>query len=345
MSCKARVQAALAFQETPLVPYAFGFAPPVRERLSQYYDVNNPFVDLGMHIFAAEPRPAVSFSPPPSPPGETVDEFGVRWRSSPHGARYPVGHPMSGPTLAGYCWPDPEAPGRFDHIAEIIAAHSDRFIVAAVDSTLFERAFFLRGFQELLTDMVLKPRFVHGLLDHILAFDLAVLERMLQFPVDGVWFGDDYGHQGGLITSPKMWRTFIKPRMARLIERVKQAGLPVFLHSDGAIAPLIPDLLEIGLDVLNPLQPEVIDLAQLKRAYGHDLCLCGGISTQRVLSRGTPDDVEKELRQKVRLLAQSGGYIIATAGSVQKDVPMANLVRLLDLLCNQDAEPLDVVLG
>jgi uroporphyrinogen decarboxylase len=118
----------------------------------------------------------------------------------------------------------------------------------------------------------------------------------------------------------------------------------VFLHSDGAIAPLVPDLLEIGLDVLNPLQPEVMDLVRLKREYGPDLCFCGGISTQRVLSRGTPDDVEQELRRKVKLMARGGGYIVATAGSVQGDVPLSNLVRLIDLLWNQDREPVNVAL-
>lgn len=138
-----------------------------------------------------------------------------------------------------------------------------------------------------------------------------------------------------------MWRTFIKPRLAVLMERARRQGLPTFLHSDGAVAELIPDLLEIGLNVLNPLQPEVMDLTQLKREYGRDLCLCGGISTQRVLSQGTPDEVEAELRQKIGLLAQEGGYIVATAGSVQADVPMANLVRLLDLLRGQDCHPLN----
>ena len=346
-SCKARVQAALVFEETAFVPYAFGFAQPVRERLSRHYGMENPFVELGMHIFAVESRPAAGFCPPSAPPPEemmeTVDEFGVRWRHSLYGARYPVGHPLAEPTLTGYRWPNPEAAGRFDHIPDIIAANGDRFIVAAVDNTLFERAYFLRGFEEFLTDMALRPRFVHALLDRVLAFNLAVLERMLEFPVDGVWFGDDYGHQGGLIVSPRMWRIFIKPRLACLIERARQAGLPVFLHSDGAVASLIPDLLEIGLSALNPCQPEVMDMARLKQEYGHHLCFCGGISTQRVISQGTPDDTEAELRQKVRLLAYGGGYIVATAGSVQADVPLPNLVRLLDLLRNQDKRPLNAL--
>lgn len=213
--------------------------------------------------------------------------------------------------------------------------------MAVVNHTLFERAWFLRGFQEFLYDLVLRPAFAHALLDQILEFDLAILEKLLTHPVDGVWFGDDYGHQGGLIISPKMWRTFIKPRLAVLIERARHRGLPVFLHSDGAVSELIPDLLEIGLSVLNPLQPEVMDLAQLKREYGRDLSFCGGISTQTVLSGGTPDEVEAELRQKIRLLAQGGGYIVSTAGSVQADVPLANLARLIDLLRGQDSNPLN----
>jgi uroporphyrinogen decarboxylase len=341
ISCKERVIAALTFCETPFVPYSFGCAAPVWEQLKQHYGIENPFLDLGMHILAVEPRPPAGFSSLATAPGDTVDEFGVLWRGSPYGTRYPVGHPLVEPTLAAYHWPDPVASSRFDHILPIINAHSDRFIVAAISSCLFERAHLLRGFQELLTDLVLRPNFVHELLERILTLDLAILGIMLQFPVDGVWLGDDYGHQSGLILSPQMWRTFIKPRLGRLIEQAKRAGLPVFLHSDGAIAPLIPDLLEIGVDAINPLAPEMMDLAWLKREYGHDLCFCGGISAQRVLSRGTPNEVEAELRQKVRLLACGGGYIVATAGSVQADVPLPNLARLLDLLRAQDKEPLN----
>jgi len=340
-TCKDRVRAALALDTPPYVPYAFGFAAEVRERLSQHYGLDNPFVELGMHVFAVEARPPLDFSPPPLPPDQTIDEFGVRWRTSPHGARYPAGHPLTAPTLESYRWPDPGAPGRMEHIGELIAAHSDRFIVAAVDSTLFERAYFLRGFEEFLMDVALRPGFAHELLDRILAWDLDILDRMLEFPVDGVWFGDDYGHQGGLIMSPRMWRAFIKPRLACLFQRAQRAGLPVFLHSDGAVAGLISDLLDIGLTAINPCQPEALDLAQMRREYGAHLCFCGGISTQRVLSRGTPADVEVELREKVRLLGCGGGYIVATAGSVQVDVPLPNLVRLLDLLRDQDERPLN----
>jgi uroporphyrinogen decarboxylase len=339
-SCKDRVKAALAFRETAFVPYAFGFSHKVSERLSRHYGMENPFVELGMHIFAVEAQPTKRPLTSATTPEESVDEFGVRWRSSPEGARYPVGHPLEEASLRAYEWPDPSAAVRFQHVSPTIARHSDRFIVAAVDNTLFERAYFLRGFEMLLSDMVLRPGYAHELLDHVLQFNLAILERLLECPVDGVWFGDDYGHQGGLLMSPRMWRTFIKPRLAVLFERARSAGLPVFLHSDGAVASLIPDLLEIGLNVINPCQPEAMDLSVLKQEYGGDLCFCGGISTQRTLSRGGPRDVENELRRDVAILGRNGGYVAATAGSVQPDVPLANLVHLLDLLRHQAEHPL-----
>jgi uroporphyrinogen decarboxylase len=309
----------------------------VAERLREHYGLDDPFVALGMHVFAVGPRPASDFEPA----ARGVDEFGVTWHTTPFGARLPVGHPMPEPTMHGVNWPDAHAPGRFDHVGQIMAENQDRFMVAVVNHTLFERAWFLRGFREFLYDLALRPAFAHALLDRILEFDLAILERLLNYRVDGVWFGDDYSHQGGLIVSPAMWRRFIKPRLAVLMERARRGGLPVFLHSDGAVSDLIPDLLEIGLNALNPLQPEVMDLAWLKREYGRELCFCGGISTQHVLSHGTPDEVEAELRNKVALLAQGGGYIVATAGSVQSDVPLANLVQLIDLLRGQDSIPLN----
>ena len=341
-TAKQRVRAALDFQETEYVPYTFGFSPPVAMRLKEHYGVENPFVDLGMHIFAIGPNPASDFVRSATSPKRDVDEFGVRWQTSPHGGRLPGGHPMTEPDLNGISWPDPMAGGRFDHVEETITAHQDRFLVAGVNYTLFERAHFLRGFKEFLCDLALRPQFAHTLLDRILEYDLAILDTLLTYPFDGVWFGDDYGHQGGLILSPRMWRTFIKPRLSVLMERARKAGLPTFLHSDGAVTELIPDLLEIGLSALNPLQPEVMDLVHLKKEYGQELCFCGGISTQRTLSQGSVADVEEELKQRINHLAHGGGYIVSTAGSVQADVPMANLTRLLDLLRNQDQTSLNI---
>lgn len=331
----------MGFRPTPYVPYTFGFSPEVTRRLAEYYQVVDPFVDLGMHIFAVGPRPARDWEPPACPPLHREDEFGVRWVTAEDGSLFPAGHPLQHTALEDFHWPDPKAAGRFDHVEETIQMHEDRFIVGVVNRTLLERAHFLRGFQELMLDMALRPRFVHQLLDRILEFDMAILDALLEFPIDGVWFGDDYGQQNGLIISPNMWCAFIKPRLALLFARAQAANLPVFLHSDGAVSGLIPDLLEIGLNVLNPLQPEVMDLPALKRTYGRDLVFCGGISTQRLLCRATPEQVEEELKWLAGGMAANGGYIAGTAGSVQADVPLPNLTRLLDLLRGQDLAPLN----
>lgn len=123
MTCKSRIQAALRFQSTSYVPYAFGFCPPVAERLRQHYGVEEPFVALGMHIFAVGPRSAAGFEPP----ANGVDEFGVTWHTTPFGARLPLGHPMPEPKMQGFEWPDVHASGRFEHIGPTMAAHKDRF--------------------------------------------------------------------------------------------------------------------------------------------------------------------------------------------------------------------------
>ena len=143
------------------------------------------------------------------------------------------------------------------------------------------------------------------------------------------------GQQEGLLMSPQMWREYFKPGMAKLCKIVKDKNIFLFFHSCGNIECLIPELIEMGIDVLNPFQPEVMDVYRIKHEYGNRLCFYGGIGTQGVLPRGTVDQVKADVREKIRILGENGGYLLAPAHAVQTDVPIENILALVELMNNQ----------
>ena len=196
---------------------------------------------------------------------------------------------------------------------------------------LFERAWTLRGFDTFLLDMVLDPGFAEELLERIAQIQLVLIRRFLELGVDGGYFGDDYGSQANLLFSPKMWRSLIKPRLARLFAPFREAGLPVLMHSDGQFAEILPDLVEIGLTAYNPVQPEVIDHAWLRRTFGSQLAYYGGISTQTTLSQGSPQEVASAVQACLAALAPEGmGLVLAPSHRMMSDTPMENVEAMLE---------------
>ena len=237
------------------------------------------------------------------------------------------------PTNSGVCVGNvPEEAGTvcLRTIEPAIARRGDRFRVFRLGFSLYERAWILRGIEPVLMDFMENPSFVEELFDRIIDFNLAIVGRMCRFPVDAFHFGDDWGQQKGLIIRPALWRKFFKPRLRRLYDEVHLAGLPVSTHSCGDITEILPDLIEIGVNMITPLQAEALDFDFLKREYGRDLTFWGGVSTQRTLPYGTPADVRREIRDRIRVLGKGGGYILAPSHELQGDVPLANMLAFLD---------------
>jgi uroporphyrinogen decarboxylase len=152
---------------------------------------------------------------------------------------------------------------------------------------------------------------------------------LAELGVDGIFLSDDYGHQRSLLMSPDQWREFIKPRLREFFARIKGEGLFTFLHSCGNISEIVPDLIEVGLDVLHPVQPEAMDIASLKAKYANRLAFYGGISTQRTLPRGTPEEVAEEVRRTVQFMAKDGGYILAPGITLQHDILLENILAFI----------------
>ena len=259
------------------------------------------------------------------------DWWGVGWRTETEGY-WPADSPLAEVrSLENYPWPDPDDPRLLDKAEETIASdRGQHFVAPNFGFCLFERAWSLRGFEAFLTDLALNPAFAEELLERIAEVQVALARRFVALGVDGGYFGDDYGAQKNLLFSPHTWRALIKPRLARMFAVFREADLPVILHSDGDIAEILPDLVEIGLTTLNPAQPEVLDHAWLKQAFGDDLAFYGGVSTQTVMPHGTPEEVGLAVEDCVATLAANGtGLVVAPSHRMTGDIPLQNVDALL----------------
>jgi uroporphyrinogen-III decarboxylase len=198
-------------------------------------------------------------------------------------------------------------------------------------TTVFETAWALRGLEALLVDLVAAPDIAEAVLAIPFHYHLTAARKLVEIGVDMIWIGDDVGTQSGMLISPAVWRRFLKPKVAEIIASVKQINpeVRVAYHSDGDISPIIPELIEVGLDVLNPVQPACMDPAGLKRRYGDRLCFWGSIDEQRTLPFGTPRDVEEEVLARLKTLGKGGGLIIGPTHHVQLDTPLENFWAMM----------------
>jgi uroporphyrinogen decarboxylase len=329
MTRRERVTMALDHQEPDIVPYHITFTIPILEQLRRHTGRKDIDSLTGNHLAIYNPVAPDAWVE--VEPNTWRDQFGVIWdRTIDKDIGNVANCCLPEPTLDGCQLPDPHDPRRYDRYEEFCRTHADAFVLNEIGFSLFERAWTLRGMENLLIDMHLHPEFVEELLDAIVEYNLAILRHALEFPIDGCRFGDDWGTQQGVMMGPELWRRFLKPRLARQYALVHEHGRRVFIHSCGAVSELFDDLIEIGVDCFNPFQPEVMDVYEMKRRYGGRLSFYGGLSTQRTLPFGSPDEVQAEARRLMREIGRDGGYILAPAHDVPRDVPLANVLALIE---------------
>ncbi|MEN8228126.1 MAG: uroporphyrinogen decarboxylase family protein [Bacteroidota bacterium] len=331
MKNKEWVEKVLAHETDLPVPFNFSFSPPALNKVENHYG-GSPIQEA--LDFPIRMKSMKSIKPTYASPAEfgpfATDEFGVKWTTNDIDRGSPDGSCLDGPDLSGYTFPDPSVEYRFEDLGQWCSKNRDNYTLIWIGD-LWERATFMRGMEHILLDLVLNSKFVHNLLrgitDHILTSMDILFSR---FEFDGVALSDDYGAQNGLIMSPDMWREFIQPCLSEIYTRAKTHGRTVFHHTCGDVTMIIPDMIELGLDILHPIQPEAMDPIALKREYGNSVTLCGGVSTQKLLPYGTPDEVRAEVKRLKRLMGADGGYILEPGITLQADIPVENLVALID---------------
>lgn len=265
-----------------------------------------------------------------------ADRWGVTWAggiaaTSEWDAEiqgYPVNHPLQDLSeLDTYPFPDPNEPGIMDGLMDGV----DREQVLITGEICFpvqDRGHLLMGLDNFCMAAVDQPDRVRALLRRIADYQIGIVRRYLDMGADIIRGLDDYGGQQALLLGPRLWRRLIKPELARIVKAAKTGGAFFWLHSCGHVMEIIPDLIEIGVDVLDPVQVRANDQAEAKRLYGDKICFMGGIDTQHLLSLGTPEEIAAEVRERIRLLAPGGGYILAPDTLIP--VPPANYRAYLD---------------
>jgi uroporphyrinogen decarboxylase len=260
------------------------------------------------------------------------DWWGAGWDTRTEGYWHAFSPLKDSLDLNRYAWPDPIDAEILNTAERIILRQGANYFIAPnLGMCLFERAWSLRGFDALLMDMLERTEWVEELLERITEIQVNLCRRFVAAGVAGGYFGDDYGAQRALLFSPRLWRRLIKPRLAKLFKVFGDAGLPVILHSDGDIRAILPDLVEIGLTTLNPVQPEVLDHTWLQKEYGAKLSFYGGVSTQRVMPNGTVEEVRAATIACASALAPEGtGLVLGASHRMQSDIPARNVEAMLD---------------
>ena len=333
-SPRDRVIAQISHRETDHIPYTLGWEGDVAERLDAHYGSHawRALVDNDLrHI----PVPNLVWEETGEP--RYTDYYGTTWRLDrrPAHLEKPA---LQSPSLAGYTFPDLDTLYTREWKAQALGACAelhDHFTLAGFGFGLFERSWALRGFADVLMDAAGDPDFYDELIERIAEHQLSIVERLVQLPVDGIMFSDDWGYQQGVLLGPERWRRFLKPRLARLYTCAHQAGKYALSHCCGSVADIIPDLIEIGLDVLESVQPEAMNPYELKRRYGDKITFWGGLGSQSTIPFGTPQAISDEVARLCREMGRGGGYILAPAKSLQPETPTPNAAAALEAFLGQ----------
>ncbi len=333
MTRRERVLAAIQHRQPDRVPYQIGFTQPAKAKMVKF--TGDPHFErkIGNHLRVAVMEPPGAWQE--IKPGYWRDEFGVVWnRTIDPDIGNPDNRVVTETNLGSVQFPDPTLPARFMDVAAL-GPETERATVAELGFSLFERAWTLAGMTELLVSMAAGDGFVDAVLDRVLEWNLALLKKALKFKFDIMHFGDDWGQQHGLIMGPAHWRRYVKPRIAQMYAACHAAGKFVSIHSCGDIKEVLGDLVEVGVNLYNPFQPEVVDVRWAKREFGKDLAFWGGVSIQRTLPYGTPDDVRREVRGLLSDIGAGGGYVCAPAHAIPGDAPAENMQALIETVQNQ----------
>jgi len=333
MNKKKSILNAIKRNSQDILPTQIDYTPEMKEKIKNLLDTTDLLIDekLNNHIkyLYLDDKTGTD-----KEEGIQYDIWGIGWdRILTEGfhIRY---HPLiESEDLREYVFPVPDE----KLLSTILTVDPEEkinyFILFDQGFTLFEKSWLIRGYENVLTDFYYREKEINYLLDGITEFNIEMAKKVIKTGnIDGVYTGDDFGTQRGLVMSPETWRKFFRERYRKLWEVYKAEDIPVFHHSCGNLEGIIPDLIEIGMDVLSPIQPEAMDPVLLSERFGKQLTFFGGISTQKALPFGSPEDVRREIIDRIKVLGKHNGYIISPSHEVTSDCTDKNFQMLLSTL-------------
>ncbi|NLJ39102.1 MAG: hypothetical protein GX432_10120 [Candidatus Atribacteria bacterium] len=331
MTKKERVKHAILHQKSDRLPHQIDFTWRMKKEFLKHFQIHENELPelLGNHFLYMDTHKKVKLD---EEKGVDYDIFGVGWDLIKSEGYLPCFHPLTDwKSFSTFQFPDPQNPILYqDFIPLQEWQKKEYFILSTQGWVLMERAWLLRGFENFMIDLIDNRTELERLLDLITEYQIEVLRHLIRLGVDGIYTGDDYGTQRGLLIARKTWQNLFKPRLKRIWNVAKKEGIPVFHHSCGNVLEILDDMIEIGLNVLIPVQPQAMDIQLLQNRFGNHLTFMGGISTQKTLPFGTPTDVQLEVRKCIEVLGSKNNYIISASHEIGSDCPMDNLIAFFN---------------
>ena len=322
---------AINHEEPDRVPVCATYVPEIESALREKYPVSGDLgVALGNDMVKIASGLENSFYM--SEDDEYICRYGITWRNIriPNGRYTEIKkHPLAGDPSKIYEY---ELPGMEQDVLEKVKTAirdygADKWIIGSCQCSVFEAAWYLRGMETLMMDLAMEEEYVDVLFDKLMAYPLEIGLRFIDLGVDMVWLGDDVGTQSRMMISPAMWRRYLKPRYAEMFAafKARNPNIKLCYHTCGNILPIVGELIEIGLDVLNPIQPLAMEPVKFKQQFGKDITMYGAFDIQKILPRGSADDIRAEVKRLVEGCAPGGGFILSPAHHIQSDTPIANI--------------------
>ncbi len=319
-----------------------GYTENLYEDVTYRISANELRVAMGSDVVITGASVSDNFQIVREPDGTWLNEYKMRMRQGDiyvEVVEYPLAGAETAQDINNYIFPDPDAPGRFrDAEAVIQKFRNDYLVIGDIEVTVFSLAHQLVGMEKLLVDMMMETEYVVPLFEACAEYQTRIGLRLIEKGVDAIWFGDDFGTQVSLIIPPETFREQLKPVYKRMVDRFKEARpdiIPI-LHCDGAVADLLDDIHEIGFEVFNPVQPGVPGHLpeDMKKRFGDRFVFWGAIDQQDLLPKGSDEELERDIIEKISVLGEGGGYMIAPAHILQNDVSPERVLRFIEL-CKQ----------
>jgi uroporphyrinogen decarboxylase len=338
MTPKQRVHAALKREKTDRVPVWMWFHPATAERLSKALEIPSSFLDEVLGHDIKQTWVANNYAMEGivhENEGDThIDDWGIEWVKSDEFNQiksYPLKN-ASRDEILNYRYPYDKADKLLNLMEPVLKHKENYFIGCDISPSLFEMIWRLRGMEESIFDIALDRELFKAMIDQAADFNLHMAKRACnELELDWLWTGDDVAGQENMIMSPDDWRDIIKPRLKEIYDVGKSKDLWIAHHCCGALRSIIPDLIEIGLDVLNPIQCDCngMNSADLKKDFGKDISFMGGVDTIELLPNASSDKVYKETKKLIDIMtADGGGYILAASHTIPPETPLENIFAL-----------------